>query len=128
MEAPKRSKGADQQAYKLNIMVYDRDILKSADFLAQFELDLKPLFDDCRASQKPTTLDKKYYQRFFRAQLKTQIDDFKAKNPGRKPPTLDLTYDDDADTFWLVSKADKSGNTSRIRLDIRLVPGSEAEK
>lgn len=34
VEAPKRNKGEDAQAYKLNILVYDRDILKSNDFLA----------------------------------------------------------------------------------------------
>ena len=60
---PKRN---EKEAYKLQLQVFDRDILKSNDFLAHFELDLRPLVEDCRALQRPMNLNRKYYDKYFR--------------------------------------------------------------
>lgn len=57
-QSPKATKGADEQAYLLNLFAYDRDVL-SSDFLASFEIDLKPLYEECRSVQKPISLNKK---------------------------------------------------------------------
>ena len=68
-KAPQPKRGAEKEAYKLNIQLFDRDILKSNDFLAHFELDLKPLVDEVRSLQRPMNLSRKYYEKYFSKHL-----------------------------------------------------------
>lgn len=54
------------QANTLRLQLFDRDIFKSNDFLCEFTLDLELLIKDCRLTQKPMHLNKKYYNSFFK--------------------------------------------------------------
>lgn len=72
-KAPHQKKSPE--ASLLRLQLFDRDLFKSNDFLCEFLLDLDLLLKDCRLTQKPIHLSKKYYNSYFKEATKQpQID------------------------------------------------------
>lgn len=51
----------EKDAYKLQIQVFDRDLLTSNELICHYEIDLKLLVDDCRITQNQSHLSKEYW-------------------------------------------------------------------
>lgn len=87
-------------------------MFKSNDFLCEFILDLDLLLRDCRLTQKPIHLSKKYYNSYFREAY--------------KHPELELQFEDE-DSFWLSIRRHENEKPIRIRIDVRILPGLDAK-
>ena len=117
-KSPTYSK-SESEAYKLKIQVYDRDVFKSNDYICEFVLDLSLIVLDCRATQRCIHLNKKYYETYFRDEYTKQ-----RKNQGEAELWLEF---EDQDSFWLLVKREKDTKPIKIKLDLRIVPASEAK-
>ena len=65
INSPNSSGKSEQDAYKLKLAIYDRDILSGNDFICDYELDLRLLMEDCKLTQRVMHLNKKYYEEYF---------------------------------------------------------------
>jgi hypothetical protein len=74
-------------------------------------LDLTQLLQQVRDTQQPIQLTEKYYQKVLKEKM--------------KGPKLEFMKEDN--TFWVTTKG-KKGEDIKLRLDIRIFPGSIAEK
>ena len=108
-QSPCRSKSA-KEAYKLKLQLFDRDLFKSNDFICEFELDLALIVKDCRATQKPIHLSRKYYSSYFKGASKSK---------------LDIEFETE-DSFWLSIKRTNESKPIRLLLDLRVLPGADA--
>lgn len=95
--------------YVLRMQLFDRDLFKSNDFICEFNLDLKLLVQDCRATQKPIHLSRKYYTSYLQTAA-----------------SLKLEFHDD-DSFWISVKRADDPKPVKIRLDLRVFPGLDAQ-
>ena len=109
---------SDTEAYKLKLQVMDRDLFKSNDLICEFDLDLRLLVLDCRSTQKPVHLSKKYFSSYLR--------DAYYPDSARNNRKLNLEFEDE-DSFWLVLKKPGEPKPIKIRLDIRIFPGMDAQ-
>jgi hypothetical protein len=100
----------------LRLQIFDRDIFKSNDFLCEFQMNLELLLKDCRLTQKPIHLNKKYYNSYFK--------DAHKRNKSVPPPTIQY---EDEDSFWLSVKRDADSKPIKVRIDVRMIPGLDAK-
>jgi len=91
------------------VQLFDRDLFKSNDFICELTLDLKLIVRDCRATQKPIHLSRKYYASYF-----------------RQASGVTLEFRDD-DSFWLSVKRADGEKPIRLLVDLRLIPGINAK-
>ena len=83
-------------------------MFKSNDFIGSAELSLKPLFEDAIATQKPITLNKKYYEGFLKKEL-----------------GLNLEFYDD-DSFYLSTQDSTGKYVGKVRVGLNITPSELA--
>ena len=101
---------APRKDYLLVLQAWDFDVFKKNDYICEWTLDLKPLFDNARLTQQPIQLTKNYYNAFLKEKM---------------PKGCHIDFRDD-DTFFLGTA--KDGKLIKIRLDLRIIPGEQAKK
>lgn len=98
-------------SYLFTVQCFDRDFFSSNDLIGEAVLDLKGVFYDVIETGKSFTLNKKYYESFFKNTLKgTDISE--------------LEFEDD-DSFWLPVKGTENGVTKvngYVRISFTLMP------
>jgi hypothetical protein len=105
-------------SYNLTIQVYDRDILSGNDLIAEYQLDLCLMINDCRITQRMHHLCKKYFDDYFGNEYGKNPADPESKKQNPK-----IEWDkDDKDSFWLVQKIKGQDDPVKIRLDLRMLP------
>lgn len=52
--------------HTITLQTWDRDLFKSNDFIGEVSLPLGHVFEDCILTQKPVSLNKRYYQSYFK--------------------------------------------------------------
>jgi len=94
----------------LNLQIYDADLFSHNDFIGDASLNLALPIEDATLTNKPITLNKRYY------------DEFMQKYMGAS----ELEYQDE-ESFWVELK-DKDGNINgKVRLTLSVVPKKQAE-
>jgi hypothetical protein len=91
--------------------------------IAEYQLDLRLIMNDCRLTQRLHQINQKYYDSYFGQEYgKNPADpESEAKDPGIE---FDKEY---PDSFWLVQKIDGQDEPVKIRLDLRLLPAHLAK-
>ena len=85
-------------------------MFKSNDFICEWALDLKPIFDNVAMTQQPRTLNKKFYDALLKEKM---------------PEGLSLEFRDADESF--VATVMRNGKPIKIRLDLRIFPGEDAK-
>lgn len=101
---------APRDSYLLVLQAWDFDVFSSNDYICEWTLDLKPLFDNVRLTQQSMQLNKKLYDAILKKKM---------------PKGTEIEFRDD-DTFFLGTA--KDGTMIKIRLDLRIVPKENALK
>jgi len=99
----------DQNGYRLNLQLFDRDFFKSNDTIGEASIDLGPLMEDVALTKRPLTLNSAYYLNFFKGKTKS-----------------DLEFKDES-SFWLTINSGNSTNPApgpkgQVRIEVTIIP------
>jgi Ca2+-dependent lipid-binding protein len=64
----------DKSSYMLNLQIFDRDFFKSNDVIGDATLDLKPLMEDVTLTKRPLTLNRSYYDGYYKDKTGTNVE------------------------------------------------------
>ena len=101
----------EKDAYLLVLQAWDFDVFKKNDYICEWTLDLKPIFERIRQNQQGVKMTKEYF--------KANAFEQKMENNGTT-----IKFRDD-DTFYLVCK--REGKDVEVRIDLRILPGAAAK-
>lgn len=105
---PKRD---EKNQYLLVLQAWDFDVFKKNDYICEWTLDLKPIFERIRQNQQGVKMTETYF--------KANNFESKMENNGTT-----LKFRDD-DTFYLITK--REGKEVSVRVDLRILPGKDAK-
>jgi len=86
-------------------------VFKSNDYICEWVLDLKPIFDNVAMTQQPRTLNKKFYDALIKEKM---------------PEGMSLEFRG-ADESFILSVEKDGKKPIKVRLDLRIFPGEDAK-
>ena len=94
-----------------NLQIWDRDVFKSNDYIADTSLDLSEAINDAVETGKPISFNKKYIETVY----KENAEDLKIE-----------FHDEDEDSIW-IQLNNKTSDAGKVRIQIDIMPKGMAE-
>ena len=95
----------------LNLQVWDRDIFKSNDHIADASINISEAIKDATVTGRPICFNKKYIQTVYKSKMQS----------------LKISFsDEDEDSIWIHLNNEKS-DAGKVRIQVDIVPKARAE-
>ena len=114
--------------FNLKLQCWDRDLIKSNDLICQWDIDITQLIIDCKLTNNPIALQKKYFEKSLKARMMASQNREDGDVP-LKFVASDKDGNPDGDiilTTYDINDTEKK-KPIELKLDIRVVPKGFAE-